>query len=214
MTPPVARVEHINGDWYKLIPNENFLLEPGDSVSISYFGTEGVIKESDRPMGLYFVFYDDEGEERIAEVTDFHFVPFTKSEQVRRGPEDEEPIPTPEWIHKQNKDLSLLQASEVKKIIPSPVKVETGKGGYNYRIPPPGAVITAGKLYASTSFPGLTIRYSTDGTEPDENDPLYEGPVEVTGKVVVTAFDRAGNSSRPMYLDCTLDTGAIYPCPD
>jgi hexosaminidase len=87
-------------------------------------------------------------------------------------------------------------------------------GGYNYRIPPPGAVVRAGKLYASTSFPGLTIRYSTDGTEPDENDPVYEGAIDVTGRVVVKAFDRSGNASRPMYLDCMLDTGAIYPCPD
>ena len=77
-TPQPARVEHINGDWYRLVPNAGFRLEPGDSVNISYFGTEGVIKETDRPMGLYFVFYDEAGnEERIAEVTDFSFVPLT-----------------------------------------------------------------------------------------------------------------------------------------
>lgn len=125
-TPQPARVVHINGDWYKLIPNEGFRLAPGDSVHITYFGTEGVIKETDRPLGLYFVFYDSNGdEERIAEVNDFSFVPFTREEQVNRSKEDEALIPTPEWIYNENEKLTLLPRSEIKKIIPSPVGVKT-----------------------------------------------------------------------------------------
>ena len=48
--PQPARVEHINGDWYKLIPESGFALAPGDSVEIRYSGTEGVIKETDAPL--------------------------------------------------------------------------------------------------------------------------------------------------------------------
>jgi hexosaminidase len=54
-----------------------------------------VIKETDRPLGLYFVFYNEDGE-TIAEVSDYTFVPFTRQEQINRSPEDEETIPTAE----------------------------------------------------------------------------------------------------------------------
>jgi len=69
-------------------------------------------------------------------------------------------------------------------------------GGFNYRIPPPGAVISEGELWANTLFPGLTIRYTTDGSEPSENSPRYEGPVPVTGKIKLKAFNKPGRGSR------------------
>jgi hexosaminidase len=68
--------------------------------------------------------------------------------------------------------------------------------GYNYRVPLPGAIIKDGKLLANIEFPGLDIRYTTDGTEPNENAPLYSGAVEVTGAVKLKAFDASGKSSR------------------
>ncbi len=69
-------------------------------------------------------------------------------------------------------------------------------GGYNYRIPPPGAVVKDGTLHANIDFPGLTIRYTTDGTEPDADSPVYSEPVAVTGEVMVRAFDTRGRSGR------------------
>lgn len=73
-------------------------------------------------------------------------------------------------------------------------------GGYNYRIPPPGAVIEDGILKANIAFPGLEIRYTTDGSEPDRNSPLFTAPVKVTGDVQVRAFSRTGRggSSFPV----------------
>ena len=211
-TQQVARVEHINGDWYKLIPNENFQLDPGDSVSIAYFGTEGVIKESDRPMGLYFVFYDDDGnEERIAEVTNFYFIPFTKSEQIRRGPEDEAPVPTPAWIHEQNKDLSLLEDSELKKIIPSPVKVVTGAGSFEVNerlgiVYQPGLENEASYLAESLStLTGRKVAMSDSRTSSDTFIELKTDKLNVAGKdreayvldistqgILITGSDAAG----------------------
>ena len=124
-----ATLHHINGDWYKLVPGEDFLLTAGDSVNITYWGTEEVIKDTDRPLGLYFVFYDEDGnEERIAEVVNSRFVPFNREEQINRGPEDEEPIPTPEWMYRDNEKLQLLAPSEIKRIIPTPVRLQTGTG--------------------------------------------------------------------------------------
>ena len=69
-TPQPATVQHINGDWYKLVPEKGFSLKPGASVEIHYTGTEGIIKETDAPLGLYVVYYDDAGkEQRIAQVS-------------------------------------------------------------------------------------------------------------------------------------------------
>ncbi len=71
-------------------------------------------------------------------------------------------------------------------------------GGYNYRIPQPGAVVENGTLKANVEYPGLLVRYTTDGTEPDRNSLRYDGPVQVAGEVILKAFDPAGRSSRPV----------------
>ena len=69
-------------------------------------------------------------------------------------------------------------------------------GGFNYRLPPPGAVIKEGKLYANIDFPGLEIRYTTDGTEPGPDSPVYTDPVEVSGEIQLRSFDTRGRGSR------------------
>jgi hexosaminidase len=127
--PQPATIEHINGDWYKMIPNKGFSLKPGDSVMIQYSGTEGVIKESDAPMGLYFVFYDQDGnEKRIAQVEDFKLVPFTRKEQLLRGVVDRESIRTPEFLFEKNASLSVLPESQLQQIVPSPVRMVSKPG--------------------------------------------------------------------------------------
>ncbi len=70
-------------------------------------------------------------------------------------------------------------------------------GGIPYRIPLPGAVINNGMLEANVKFPGLQIRYTTDGTEPTVESPLYERPVQVSGKEIkLKTFNSVGRSSR------------------
>jgi len=54
-----ANVEHINGDWYKLTPNKGFSLKPRETIEIIYRCDDFVIKETDAPQGLYFVFYEN-----------------------------------------------------------------------------------------------------------------------------------------------------------
>jgi hexosaminidase len=77
-------------------------------------------------------------------------------------------------------------------------------GGYSYRIPAPGAVIRDGLLRANTEYPGLIIRYTLDGTEPDVSSPLYNEPVEVNGSSVhVAAFDISGNKSRSIQVSAS-----------
>ncbi|HAQ37199.1 MAG TPA: family 20 glycosylhydrolase [Saprospiraceae bacterium] len=68
-------------------------------------------------------------------------------------------------------------------------------GGYNYRIPPPGAQMENGILRVNTAYPGLEVRYTTDGSEPDRDDPVVEGPVKLkTTPVIIKAFDPSGKS--------------------
>lgn len=69
-------------------------------------------------------------------------------------------------------------------------------GGTAYRLPLPGAIIDAGVLRANVALPGLTIRYTTDGTEPTVSSPEYTEPVTVTGPVQLKTFDTQGRSSR------------------
>jgi hexosaminidase len=69
-------------------------------------------------------------------------------------------------------------------------------GGYNYRIPLPGAIVENGTLKANIAYPGLRVRYTTDGSEPTDKSAEYTAPVQVTGKIKLKAFDAAGKASR------------------
>jgi hexosaminidase len=76
-------------------------------------------------------------------------------------------------------------------------------GGVAYRLPPPGAVIEAGQLRANTAYPGLRLRYTTDGTTPTTASPRYTGPVKVgpDGVVKVRSFSSTGRGSRVVTVE-------------
>jgi hexosaminidase len=78
-------------------------------------------------------------------------------------------------------------------------------GGYNYRIPLPGAILIDGFLEANTEFPGLQIRYTVDGSEPGTESPLYTGKIKLSvDSVKVRAFDAAGRSSRTVIAESSV----------
>ena len=130
-TPQKAYIEHINGDWYQMVPAKEFELKVHESTEIFYRGTAAVIKESDGPLGVYFVFYDDDGnEEQIVEV-DCEIMPFTKADQINRNKSDDEPIPTAEYRYRNNKELTELPNDQLLKIIPTPVMIRTLSGKTN-----------------------------------------------------------------------------------
>ncbi len=74
-------------------------------------------------------------------------------------------------------------------------------GGFQYRIPTPGAKIQNGMLHANLQLPGFVLRYTTDGTEPNESSPVYAVPVPVRSSVRIRAFDRSGRGSRLVKVD-------------
>lgn len=81
-------------------------------------------------------------------------------------------------------------------------------GGYNYRIPTPGAKLENGTLYANLNLPGFELRYTTDGSTPTETSALYEAPIQIyeapvegSEQVQVAAFDARGRSSKTVILE-------------
>ncbi|MBD1364968.1 carbohydate-binding domain-containing protein [Mucilaginibacter sp. ZT4R22] len=69
-------------------------------------------------------------------------------------------------------------------------------GGYSFRIPKPGVVLEDGKYLSNIQYPGLTIRYTTDGTEPTANSKVYTAPVNAKGVVKFRAFDEKGRGGN------------------
>ncbi len=76
-------------------------------------------------------------------------------------------------------------------------------GGYAYRIPPPGAIRENNKVKANVAYPGLDIRYTTDGNEPTVDSPRYSEPVTVDENVTVKlrTFDTRGRGSRVVTVE-------------
>lgn len=69
-------------------------------------------------------------------------------------------------------------------------------GGYSFRIPKPGVILEDGKYKSNIQFPGMTIRYTTNGKEPDTNSPVYEKPIPANGIVKFRAFDAKGRGGN------------------
>jgi len=70
-------------------------------------------------------------------------------------------------------------------------------GGYNYRIPKPGISLQDGKYSSNIEFPGLTIRYTTNGKDPDASSKIYTAPVDYKGgEIKFRAFDPKGRGGN------------------
>ncbi|HEY5510329.1 MAG TPA: family 20 glycosylhydrolase [Prolixibacteraceae bacterium] len=123
-----AKVIHLNGDWFKLVPTKNFRLLPGDSITIRYCGTGFNIKETDAALGIYFVFYDSNGKElAIVPVGKQTIAPFMRPEQLKRTESDKSIVPTPESRYKENQYLAILPGNEQQNLLPTPVSMKSGK---------------------------------------------------------------------------------------
>ena len=72
-----------------------------------------------------------------------------------------------------------------------------------YDLPKPGGVITQGKLNVRQKFPGLTVRYTTDGSNPTTSSPVYTAPVVLgpEDKVILRSFDANGRGGRSIQVN-------------
>jgi hexosaminidase len=69
---------------------------------------------------------------------------------------------------------------------------------WTYRLPVPGAVVEGGRLHANVALPGLTVRYTTDGSMPTAQSARYTAPIAVRDADVVKlrTFDAQGRGGR------------------
>ncbi len=54
--------------------------------------------------------------------------------------------------------------------------LQLARRGFNFHLRQPGLKIEDGKVYMNSPYPNSVIRYTLDGSEPDENSPAYEQP--------------------------------------
>lgn len=73
-------------------------------------------------------------------------------------------------------------------------RLDLERGDVAYRIAPPGMVVEGGKVLVNHVLPGLTLRYTTDGSAPTVRSKLVAGPIAAKGTISAAAFDRNGRA--------------------
>ena len=73
-------------------------------------------------------------------------------------------------------------------------RLDLDKTGVAYRIAPPGLLLEGDKVLVNHVLPGMTLRYTTDGSAPTAASRRVEGPIAERGIIQVAAFDRNGRA--------------------
>ena len=76
----------------------------------------------------------------------------------------------------------------------------SGAAAVGYRIPPPGLQSAGSQVQANAAWPGNTIRYTTDGSEPTATSTLVGGPIAATGAIRAAVFTPLGRRSASTLL--------------
>jgi hexosaminidase len=112
--------------------------------------------------------------------------------------------PDPAWA--AERDAAKSEAlygeawSEFVNVVAKRELPRLDREGIPYRIPTPGLKAEGGAVLASLEFPGLTLRYTTDGSEPTARSPVVAGPIPRRGTVRVAAFDGTGRKGHTATL--------------
>jgi hexosaminidase len=69
-------------------------------------------------------------------------------------------------------------------------------GGFNVRLPKPGTLVQDGLMHVNVETPGLLVRYTRNGTEPDMNSPEYSAPMPIEGNIKVRVFTPSGHAGE------------------
>jgi hexosaminidase len=73
-------------------------------------------------------------------------------------------------------------------------------GGFQYRIPEPGVEKVNGVIKANVQIPGFTIRYTTNGTEPNQSSKIYTEPIHAKGTITLKVFNGEGRSGKKVTI--------------
>jgi hexosaminidase len=80
-----------------------------------------------------------------------------------------------------------------KQVLP---RLDAQMPDVNYRIAPPGLKIDKGAVWVNSQQPGFVLRYTTDGSVPDGQSKIVNGPITQKGTITVAAFNRNGRAGR------------------
>ena len=112
----------------------------------------------------------------------------------------------PEWATSKDASLSASLYQQAWSSFVNVVgkreltKLNYYQGGANFRIPTVGAKQLNGVVHANIQLPGLTIRYTSDGTEPNINSKQYMQPIADKGVIKLRAFDNKGRGGRTVEI--------------
>lgn len=78
----------------------------------------------------------------------------------------------------------------------------SNNSNFKFHLPKPGGKIFQNKLILKSQFPGLTLRYSTDGTIPGVDSKIYFDPIDVSNENIIYArsFDSFGNGGKAIKI--------------
>lgn len=108
----------------------------------------------------------------------------------------------PQWALEKDAEKSEAQYNAAYQSFLSSVgnyelpRLDYLYGGFNYRIPTPGLKVENGTVSANVLYPGLTIVYTTDGSEPDENSQKYTAPISQKGNYTFKTINVKGRGSN------------------
>ncbi|WP_316820917.1 family 20 glycosylhydrolase [Pedobacter gandavensis] len=117
----------------------------------------------------------------------------------------------PEWATEQDPEKGKLLYDQAwsefinvlaKKELP---RLNDYAGGFDYRIPTPGLQISNGQVAANVLFPGFTIRYTTDGTEPELSSKLYTTVIPFKEGLRFRVFNGKNRGGRSIMVKSSAD---------
>ncbi|MES2162636.1 MAG: family 20 glycosylhydrolase [Pseudomonadota bacterium] len=80
-------------------------------------------------------------------------------------------------------------------------RLDLEHAGVDYRIAPPGLVLDGGRVLVNHVLPGIAMRYTSDGSEPNTSSKPVSGPISDKGQIKVAAFDRNGRMGAVSHID-------------
>jgi hexosaminidase len=75
-------------------------------------------------------------------------------------------------------------------------------GGIDFDLPKPGGIITEGELRINQQFPGLKVRYTLDGSEPNSESLLYKEKIKIPtqSKIRFRSFDSKNRGGKTISI--------------
>ncbi|UKJ07887.1 family 20 glycosylhydrolase [Solitalea lacus] len=139
------RFERINGDLVRLVPTASFNgLMPSQSVAVQMLASDWSLNRADAPSGLYLVW--DDTPQNGYPLTNVKVIASTELRQMKRTPNDNYPVTTPEIIYNRNKSIADIPAQKLTKVFPTPVSYFESEGVFEMK---PGLNISADALFAN-----------------------------------------------------------------